>query len=158
MPMKAASKSGRMSFYPPFTLWLTIAARVIKVDSIFTNYRIQSNANNEITMLLTAEALLSALKSASTTAETADSDDVVLKLAKKNDQAILCFEINGTTRLGKSMRVSHDVKIEVMKPTDVASLKEPMCPDPDVSTLYIASIYSNERLFRFIFCCLLYKS
>ncbi|KDQ24948.1 hypothetical protein PLEOSDRAFT_1067649 [Pleurotus ostreatus PC15] len=108
---------------------------VIKVDSVFTNYRIQSNANNEITVLLSAEALLSALKSASTTAETADGDDVVLKLAKKNDQAVLCFEINGTTRLGKSMRVSHDVKIEVMKPTDVASLKEPMCPDPDVHIL-----------------------
>ncbi|KAJ3717088.1 checkpoint protein Hus1/Mec3 [Lentinula raphanica] len=98
----------------------------IKIDSIFNSYRIQSNSNNEITVNLSCEALMGALKSASTSAGTSNStsgstyetDEVIVKLAKKNDQAI-----------------EHDVKIEVMKPADVAKLNEPMCPEPDIHVL-----------------------
>ena len=43
-------------------------------------------------------------------------------LVKKNGQAVLSFEIGGMTRLGKKVSVSLDVKIEVMKPTDVERL------------------------------------
>ncbi|KAF9522845.1 checkpoint protein Hus1/Mec3 [Crepidotus variabilis] len=110
----------------------------VKIDSIFTNYRIQSNADNQITVLLASEALLGALKSAassSANSSTFDSDDVVVKLAKKSDQAVLTFEISGQTRVGHKMRVSHDVKIEVMRPADVEKLKEPLCPEPDVHIL-----------------------
>ena len=108
--------------------------RQIKVESIFTSYRIQSNASNEITMSLSAEALLAALRSASSSASSSsyETEEVVMKLAKKNDQAALSFEISGTTKLGRKMRVAHDVKIEVMKPGDVARLAEPLCPEPDV--------------------------
>jgi HUS1 checkpoint protein len=55
-----------------------------------------------------------------------------MKLAKKHDQAVLSFEISGKTRVGRKVRVAHDVKIEVMKPADVARLAEPLCPEPDV--------------------------
>ncbi|KAJ7044100.1 checkpoint protein Hus1/Mec3 [Mycena alexandri] len=105
----------------------------IKVDSLFTSYRIQSNASNVITMALSSEALLATLKSASTSSKSAyETEEIVMKLAKKNDQAVLSFEISGMTRQGRKVRVAHDVKIEVMKPADVANLKEPMCPEPDV--------------------------
>ncbi|KAF7346309.1 Checkpoint protein [Mycena sanguinolenta] len=105
----------------------------IKVDSLFTSYRIQSNASNVITMALSSEALLATLKSASTSSKSAyETEEIVMKLAKKNDQAVLSFEISGVTRQGRKVRVAHDVKIEVMKPTQVAELKEPMCPEPDV--------------------------
>ncbi|EDR03995.1 uncharacterized protein LACBIDRAFT_252775 [Laccaria bicolor S238N-H82] len=109
----------------------------IKLDSIFTNYRIQSNANNEITMVLPSEALLAALKSASASSPTSsfETEEVVMRLAKKNDQALLSFEISGLTRVGRKVRVAHDVKIEVMKPADVEKLSEPMCPEPDVHIL-----------------------
>ncbi|KAL0945319.1 hypothetical protein HGRIS_000821 [Hohenbuehelia grisea] len=110
----------------------------IKVDSLFTAYRIQSNANNEISLALSSEALLLALKSATASAEAGaagDVDEVVLKLAKKNGHAVLSFEIAGATRMGKSVRVAHDVRIDVMKPTDVALLREPMCPEPDIHIL-----------------------
>lgn len=110
----------------------------IKVDSLFSNFRIQSNANNEITMALSSEALLGALKSASsssTSSSSFETEDVVMKLAKKNDHAVLSFEISGLTRVGKKLRVAHDVKIEVMKPTDVARLAEPLCPEPDLHIL-----------------------
>ncbi|KAJ7282818.1 checkpoint protein Hus1/Mec3 [Mycena rebaudengoi] len=97
----------------------------IKVDSLFTSYRIQSNAENVITMSLSSEALLAALKSASNSSSGSasssyETDEIVMKLAKKNDQAVLSFEISGMTRQGRKVRVAHDVKIDVMKPADVA--------------------------------------
>ena len=55
-----------------------------------------------------------------------------MKLAKKNDQAVLSFDISGSMSSGRAVRVGHDVRIEVMKPSDVNRLTEPMCPEPDV--------------------------
>lgn len=96
-------------------------------------------------MTLSSEALLAALKSASSssgssTASSYDTDEVVMKLAKKNQQALLSFEINGSTMLGRKVRVTHDVKIEVMKPAEVERMKEPMCPEPDVRCVWVASV------------------
>lgn len=108
----------------------------IKVDALFTGYRIQSNAANVITMALPSDALLAALKSASSSASTAsETEEVIMKLAKKNGQAVLSFEINGLTRVGRKVRVAHDVKIEVMRPVDVERLREPLCPEPDLHIL-----------------------
>jgi HUS1 checkpoint protein len=112
---------------------LNALTRQIKVDALFTGYRIQSNAANIITMALPSDALLAALKSASSSASTAsETEEVIMKLAKKNGQAVLSFEINGLTRVGRKVRVAHDVKIEVMRPADVERLSEPLCPEPDV--------------------------
>ncbi|KAF8338584.1 checkpoint protein Hus1/Mec3 [Amanita rubescens] len=58
-----------------------------------------------------------------------------MKLAKKNDQAVLSFEIAGLSRAGRRMRVTHDVRIEVMKPAEVQKLEEPRVPEPDVHVL-----------------------
>ncbi|KAF7299031.1 Checkpoint protein [Mycena indigotica] len=107
----------------------------IKIDSVFTSYRIQSNAANVITLALSSETLLAILRSAAVPSKSTsayETEEIVMKLAKKNDQAVLSFEISGMTRQGRRVHVSHDVKIEVMKPADVANLKEPMCPEPDV--------------------------
>lgn len=84
-------------------------------------------------MALASEALLGALRSAGASSQSSfESDEVVMKLAKKNDQALLSFEINGMSRIGHRQRVTHDLKIEVLKPADVAKLTEPLCPTPDV--------------------------
>lgn len=109
----------------------------IRSTSLFAEYRIQSNADNQITLTLSSEALLAVLRSASSPLAGVPGSDseIVMKLAKKNDQAVLSFEILGTSRAGKTVRISHDVKIEVMRPPDVESLKEPMCPEPDVQIL-----------------------
>ncbi|KAN0092609.1 Checkpoint protein Hus1/Mec3 [Tylopilus felleus] len=119
---------------------------VIKVDSLFTNYRIQSNAENKITVSLSTEALLSALRSSSSSASsssiaaailpTHDADELVMKLAKKNDQAVLSFEMVGVSRTGRKVRVAHDVRIDVMRPSEVDKLREPLCPEPDVTILF----------------------
>jgi len=98
-------------------------------------HRIRDHEHRAVELLST-EALLAALRSASSSASASSSyetEEVVMKLAKKNDQAALSFEISGTTRVGRRVKVAHDVKIEVMKPSDVARLSEPMCPEPDVS-------------------------
>ena len=68
-----------------------------------------------------------------------------MKLAKKNGRAVLCFDIElsfsggGLSAFGggagKKARMEHNVLIEVLKPSDMAKLKEPLCPEPDVSCL-----------------------
>jgi len=109
----------------------------IKTEAIFTDYRIQSNANNQITLILASEALSAALRSAAApaTAGGPSEADTVMKLAKKNDQAVMTFEILSTSRSGKCVKIEHDVRIEVMRPEDVDRLQEPMCPEPDVHIL-----------------------
>lgn len=86
-------------------------------------------------MAISSEALLAALRSASasSTSSTAyQAEDIIMKLAKKNDRAVLKFEIIGTTSVGRRVKVSHDVLVDVMKPHEVAKLAEPLCPEPDV--------------------------
>ncbi|KAI0259104.1 cell cycle checkpoint [Gloeopeniophorella convolvens] len=105
----------------------------IRVDALFTDYRILSHSNNEITLNLPTEALSTALRSAA--AEHTGANEVVMKLAKKNNIPVLSFEIFGTTNMGRRVKVAHDVRIEVMKPADVALLTEPRCPEPDVQIM-----------------------
>ncbi|KZT65911.1 cell cycle checkpoint [Daedalea quercina L-15889] len=111
----------------------------IKVSSLFTDYRIQSNANNEIFLALSAEAMTAALRSAAAPsgqqgAFSADAE-VVVRLVKRSDVATLSFEILTTTRMGRGVRIAHDVRIEILKREDVSRLKEPMCPEPEVHIL-----------------------
>ncbi|KDQ13494.1 hypothetical protein BOTBODRAFT_66718 [Botryobasidium botryosum FD-172 SS1] len=98
----------------------------IKVDSLFSEYRIQSNSNNEINLELSTESLLQALKSAN------ESSEVMFKLAKKGDHPVLTFEILTKSHQGKKMQITHDVRILVKKPSDMEKIKEPLCPEPDV--------------------------
>ena len=65
----------------------------------------------------------------SVSSEHTSANEVVMQLAKRNDLPALSLEIFGTTQMD---RRAHNVRIEVMKPTDVALLSEPRCPEPDV--------------------------
>ncbi|KAH9917269.1 Hus1-like protein-domain-containing protein [Fomitopsis serialis] len=94
----------------------------IKVTSLFTDYRIQSNANNEIYLSLSTEAMTAALRSAAAPsgqqAALAADAEVVMKCACEEDEvAVLTFEIATTTRMGRYVRIAHD---------------EPMCPEPEL--------------------------
>jgi len=109
---------------------MRVTTSKIRVDSLFADYRILSHSNNEITIDLPTNALSTALRSAS--AEYTGANEVVMKLAKKNGNPVLSFEIFGTTHMGRRVKVAHDVRIQVMKPADVALLTEPRCPEPDV--------------------------
>lgn len=140
--MKVEPKCGRMFLYPVSSNEATESQTFsqIKVESIFADYRIQSNADNEITLAISSEALLGALRSASasSTSSTAyQAEEIVMKLAKKNDRAVLKFEIIGTTSVGRRVKVTHDVLVDVLKPHEVARLIEPLCPEPDVSSFVL---------------------
>jgi len=52
-----------------------------------------------------------------------------MKLAKKNDQAVLSFEIKARSGNGRSAKITQDVRIDVKK---ASVFNEPMCPEPDV--------------------------
>lgn len=136
-------------------------SRQVKVDSLFVEYRIQSNTNNQITLSMSSEALLTTLRSACTPSNNTGlitDAEVVMKyvrslpysmyttlsehrnrLAKKNDQAVLTFEILGATRGNRRVRVTQDIRIEVMKLQDVERLQEPLCPEPDVRHMFLAA-------------------
>ena len=111
-------------------------------------------------MNLYSDALLGALRSAAANPASGlngagnppgapssiETDEVVVRLTKKNDQAMLSFEITGTTRLGRLVRVVHDVRIEVLKPADAARLAEPLCPTPNVRPAeFIYKVLFTER-------------
>lgn len=127
-------------------------------DSLFSDYRIQSNANNEINILLSPEALLQALKSAQSGSE------VVMRLAKKHGHAVLAFDITlalgggglNVFANGRRAQLAHDVLIDVLRPADMVKLREPLCPEPDVRCcfpfLVEASVYSGGRYTHFRFC------
>ncbi|GJE85615.1 cell cycle checkpoint [Phanerochaete sordida] len=108
----------------------------IKVSTLFVDYRIQSNANNEIGMTVSTEALLTTLRSACSPNSNNNSiltnTEVIMRLAKKNDRAVLSFEIIGQSRSSRDMRIVQDVRIEMMRQQELDKLREPMCPEPDI--------------------------
>lgn len=121
----------------------------IRTIALFTDYRIQSNADNQISLLLSTEALLHVLRSAESSS---NADDIVMKLAKKRDVAVLSFEILGAgtgaaagagASTGGGMKVTHDVRIEVLKPAEVERLREPLCPEPDVRARSCSSVLAS---------------
>ncbi|KAG8864791.1 hypothetical protein FRB96_003377 [Tulasnella sp. 330] len=99
---------------------------VDRKETLFKDFIIQSNSENEITCELQTEALLSALKSASA------SPDITMKLAKRDNVAVFCFEMQVQSRQGKKMDITHDVRVKIMKLSEVLALKEPLCPEPDI--------------------------
>jgi HUS1 checkpoint protein len=71
-------------------------------------------------MAISSEALLVDLRSASvsSTSSTAHrADEIVMKLAKKNDRAVLKFEIIGTTTAGRRVKATHDILVDVLNLT-----------------------------------------
>ena len=113
-------------------------------EALFSDYRIQSNAGNIISVGVSPDALLQALRSASPSTSSSGAlggginsyanvpAEVVVRLAKKNGQAVLALEITFDGSGSGKVVVAHDVLIDVLKPAEMAKLKEPLCPEPDV--------------------------
>ncbi|KAF8339769.1 checkpoint protein Hus1/Mec3 [Cantharellus anzutake] len=97
-----------------------------RVASLFTDYRIQSNSENMIHMQISTEPFVQALRSAQS------SPDVVIKLAKRDELAVLRFDFQAVSHQGKNIQVIHDVRVHVMRQEEIARLEEPQCPEPDV--------------------------
>lgn len=129
------------------------------MESLFTEYRIQSHSNNEITIEVPTDGLLVALRSAAAStsgqgsstvfasAETqvtmkcvivicivcVQESDTTARLAKNQDRkSVLSFEISSTNSMGRTMTVVQQLLVDVARHAYIERLKEPMCPEPDV--------------------------
>ncbi|SNX87627.1 related to protein hus1, required for S-M and DNA damage checkpoints [Melanopsichium pennsylvanicum] len=98
----------------------------MQVDSIFQDYRIESNFQNHINLEVSPDTLLKALRSAN------NAYSVILRLAKRNKDPLLSFSISSQSRTGAKLEVVQDVLIKVLKPAEMSRIVEPLCPEPDV--------------------------
>lgn len=98
----------------------------MQVDSIFTDYRIESNFQNHINLEVSPDTLLKALRSAN------NAYSVILRLAKRNKDPLLSFSISAQSHTGAKLEVVQDVLIKVLKPAEMSRIVEPLCPEPDV--------------------------
>lgn len=104
----------------------------INVPSVFSEYRTESNTNNEIYLEFVPSSLSKALKS--TTGATA----ITVKLAKRltDGHPVLSFTISGQSRSGNALSIVQEVTVRVLKQVELEDVaKEPMCPEPDVHIL-----------------------
>ncbi|KAG8931033.1 hypothetical protein FRC02_003307 [Tulasnella sp. 418] len=82
--------------------------------------------DHQITCEVPTEPLLQALKSA------ASASEMSIKLAKRSNTAVLCFQMEAETRQGKRLEITHDLRIKLLRVQESNELKEPMCPPPDI--------------------------
>ncbi|KAG5463643.1 MAG: checkpoint protein Hus1/Mec3 [Olpidium bornovanus] len=95
-------------------------------NSLFDDFRIESASRNEIYLEVQVEFLVRALRSAQSAAET------VMRLTKKDGSPVLSFGITIFNRGGKPLDLVQDVPVRVMSPQQMAEVREPLCPEPDV--------------------------
>ncbi len=98
----------------------------MQVDSIFQDYRIESNFQNHINLEVSPDTLLKALRSAN------NAYSVILRLAKRGKDPLLSFTISAQSHTGAKLEVVQDVLIKVLKPAEMSRVVEPLCPEPDV--------------------------
>jgi hypothetical protein len=84
-------------------------------DNIFSDYRIESNSNNNtIALEFSITPLVQALRSAgSKGGDNRDAAEVTLKLVKRGEDAALGMDVKTQTRDGKKVTVVHEVHVLV---------------------------------------------
>ncbi|CAH7671304.1 checkpoint protein Hus1/Mec3 [Phakopsora pachyrhizi] len=97
------------------------------VELFGTNYRIESNANNEISLELSTYALSSALRQSSAT-----PIEFIIRLGKLGRTPFLSLNLTAVGPTGVDYSVEQCVAVKVLKPIDAAALREPSCPDPEI--------------------------
>lgn len=107
-------------------IWATLEAA-----ALFSDYRIESHNNNEITVEVSAESLARVLRSA------AGALEVMIRLGKRDRDPLLSFSITMTSYSGAKLNVSQELLIRILRTQELSLIAEPMCPTPDVcSTMY----------------------
>ena len=135
---------------PPWTIGSIINHnhRQSKKDALFDKYIIQSKAANTISLELEPSALLRALHAAETVGSAGNEDDIVLRLAMHGGRAALVFDIKlargggDGAGLGLGYGTRHGqltkyVRVSVLRAHEVAKIREPQSPMPDVRTYYV---------------------
>ena len=101
----------------------------INVANVFSDFKIESNTDNQIFLEFIPTALSKALRSSQGAAS------IIIRLAKRtsNNTPILSFAFSGATRGGHSLDIVQEMSVRVLKLTELEEMaKEPMCPEPDV--------------------------
>lgn len=104
----------------------------INVKSVFSEFRIESNVDDQIFLEFVPTVLSKALKS------TVGATEVIVRLAKRasTNTPVLAFLIKSASRVGHSMSITQEVAVKVLKLSEVELMaKEPMCPEPDVHVM-----------------------
>ena len=102
-------------------VWTTL-----DVTTVFTNYKIESHNNNEITVEVSAESLARVLRSA------AGALEVMLRLGKRDREPLLSWSIVMTSQSGTRLDVVQELVVRILRASELALIVEPMCPTPDV--------------------------
>lgn len=108
----------------------------INVPSVFSDFKIESNVQNQIFLEFVPASLSKALKS------TSGATEIVVRLAKRSsdNHPILAFNISSASRGGHSVEVVQEVAVRVLKLAELEEMaKEPMCPEPDVHIMLPAT-------------------
>ncbi|CAO1618742.1 unnamed protein product [Parajaminaea phylloscopi] len=106
----------------------------LKVAAFFKDFRIESNFNNQINFDIATDMLLQALKSGQ------NAVDVMIRLAKRDKDPLLSFAIANASHTGAKLEIAQEILIKILRPAESLSIKEPLCPDPDVH-IYLPKLY-----------------
>ncbi|KAH8918004.1 hypothetical protein BT69DRAFT_1226123, partial [Atractiella rhizophila] len=97
----------------------------INESLIFSDYRIESNNQNEIYLeIQSLDSMHRALKSA------AEASSLIMRLCKKGGKPILSLDIRVATMSNRETLIVQDIAIKVLKPSEMNSFTEPLCPEP----------------------------
>ncbi|KAI1313402.1 hypothetical protein EDD11_002669 [Mortierella claussenii] len=121
----------------------------IQCWSLFHEYRIESNSNNEIYLEMKVEDLLLAMRSSN------NASVIVMRISGRSADAYLTFNITSEDHLGNSRTITQNVPIVKILTADGASntavFDEPMIPTPEVHIMlpqlerlrHVAASYKN---------------
>ena len=131
-------------------VWTTL-----DVNTVFTNFKIESHNNNEITVEVSAESLARVLRSA------VGALEVMLRLGKRDREPLLSWSIAMTSQNGTRLDVVQELVVRILRASELALIVEPMCPTPDVRGRSILddrlASYDACLHIRCILSCRLYR-
>ncbi|KAF8932635.1 hypothetical protein BGZ58_006890 [Dissophora ornata] len=121
----------------------------LPMESLFYEYKIESNSNNEIYLEMKVEDLMLAMRSCS------NASAIVMRMTGRSVDAYLTFTITTEDHLGNSRPITQNVPIIKILTADGANntsvFDEPMIPTPEVHIMlpqlerlrYVAASYKN---------------
>lgn len=111
-------------------IWATL-----DVASVFSDYRIESHNQNEITVEVVAESFARALRSA------AGATEVMLRLGKRDGEPLLSLSIVMVSQTGAKLDVTQEVLVRILRVSEMSLITEPLCPTPDVRARTLTQVY-----------------
>ncbi|KAF5390822.1 hypothetical protein D9757_004571 [Collybiopsis confluens] len=105
----------------------------IRTCSVFEDFRIKSKAGNRIALTISPAIFLTLLDGF------CDSNFVIercgMQLAKdeQKQNAVLAFDLTGTTESDRFVSVHHEIRISVVRPDQIPSI--PKCEEPDIDVV-----------------------